>query len=193
MAERYEGRIDHTEDTIHALFHTQYVTYCMSRVVLAAAAGAALAAAGLFAPLPMWGQGLLLLAGCLVFVGRDLPATLRAEETIDARRGALPSAKCTFYSGHMELSESGLTKKLRYENLDRLVSDKKHLYFFFSRSSVVMVAKDTIRPGTAQDVMELARQRSGKRWEAPVSLLTLNLRDLLRMWDNRAKKRGKDK
>ena len=191
MAVRYEGRIDHTEDSIHALFHTQYVTYRLRSVVLTALAGVLLAAAGLFAPVPVWGQGLLLLAGCLIFVGRDLPATLRAEETIDARRGALPTAKCTFYSGHLELSESGLEKKLRYEKLDRLVADKKYLYLFFGPGSVVMVSRETVRPGTADDLMELVRERSGKRWEAPVSLLTLNLRDLVRMWDERrARKSG---
>ena len=77
MAVQYEGRIDHTEDSIHALFRTQYNTYCLGRVVLTAVAGVALIAAGLFAALPLWAQGLLLLAGCLLFAGRDLPATLR--------------------------------------------------------------------------------------------------------------------
>lgn len=193
MAVHYEGKIEHTEDSIHALFHTQYSTYCMRRLVLTAVLGVLLAAAGLFAPLPVWGQGLLLLAGCLLFAFRDLPATLRAEDTIAARKGGLPAAECTFYSGHMELHEAGMQKKLRYEKLDRLVRDKNYLYFFFGPGSVVMVDRETIHPGSADDVMELAAQRSGKHWEAPVSLLTLNLRDLMRMWDERrarAKKAG---
>ena len=33
MAVQYEGRIDHTEDSIHALFRTQYNTYCLGREV----------------------------------------------------------------------------------------------------------------------------------------------------------------
>ena len=87
MAVQYEGRIDHTEDSIHALFRTQYNTYCLGRVVLTAVAGVALIAAGLFAALPIWAEGLLLLAGCLLFAGRDLPATLRAENALEARAG----------------------------------------------------------------------------------------------------------
>lgn len=193
MASRYEGRIDHNEDSIHALFRTRYQTYYLGRVVACAAAGIALAAAGLFAPVPLWGQALLMLAGCLLFAGRELPATLRAEDAIEARGGALPTVKCTFCSGHLELAEGGLEKKLRYEKLDRLVEDKNYLYLFFGPDSVVMVARDTLGDEGVKGVMELVEKRTGKRWEAPVSLLTLNLRDLVRMWDARKAKKARAK
>lgn len=185
MAVQYEGRIDHTEDSIHALFRTQYNTYRLGRVVLTAVAGVALIAAGLFAALPLWGQGLLLLAGCLLFAGRDLPATLRAENVLEARGGALPSDVCTFCSGHMELREGEVSKKLRYDRLERLVADRKYLYLFFGPDSVVMVDREKITPGTDKDVMDLVAKRSGKRWENPFSLLSMNLGDLLRIWNDR--------
>lgn len=189
MAVQYQGRMDHTEDTIQALFEAQYNTYRMGRVVLTAVAGVVLAAAGLFAPVPVLAQGLLILAGCLLFVGRDFPAIVRAEGVIEARGGVLPASVCTFCAGHMELEEGGLKKKLRYEKLDRIVQDRKYLYLFFGPESVVMVDRSTIQPGSAEEVMELVSRRCGKQWEAPFSLLTFNLRDLLRIWDNR--KRGK--
>lgn len=189
MAAQYQGRIDHTEDSIHALFQTQYNTYRLGRVLVTALTGVALVAAGLFAPLPMWGQGILLLAGCLLFVGRDFPATLRAENVLEARHGALPSDVCTFFSGHMELQEGKACKKLRYEALDRIISDKNYLYLFFGPDSAVMVEKGKIDPGTAQDVMDLVAERSGKRWEAPISLLTVNLADLLRAGRGRRRKK----
>ena len=49
---------------------------------------------------------------------------------------------------------------------------------------MVVVARDTLGDGV-KGVMELVEKRTGKRWEAPVSLLTLNIRDLLRIWDAR--------
>ena len=185
MAVSYQGRIDHTEDTIQGLFEAQYNTYRTGRVVLTAAAGVALVAAGLFAPVPTLVQGLLVLAGCLLFVGRDFPAIVRAEGVIEARGGVLPSSVCTFCAGHMELEEGGIQKKLRYEKLDRIVQDRQYLYLFFGPESVVMVDRAKIQPGTAEDVMKLVSERTGKQWEAPFSLLTFNLRDLLRIWDNR--------
>ena len=199
MAVQYQGRMDHTENTIQELFETQYNTYRMGRVVVTAVAGVALAAAGLFAPVPMLVQGRLLLAGCLLFVGRDFPAIVRAEGVIEARGGALPSSVCTFCTGHMELEEGGIRKKLRYDKLDRIVQDRRYLYLFFGPESVVMVDRYTNQPGTAEDVMQLVSERTGKQWEAPFSLLTFSLRDILRIWDNRkagkapAARKGKKK
>ena len=199
MAVSYQGRIDHTEDTIQGLFEAQYNTYRTGRVVLTAAAGVVLVAAGLFAPVPTLVQGLLVLAGCLLFVGRDFPAIVRAEGVIEARGGVLPSSVCTFCAGHMELEEGGIRKKLRYDKLDRIVQDRRYLYLFFGPESVVMVDRSTIQPGTAGDVMQLVSERTGKQWEAPFSLLTFSLRDILRIWDNRkagkapAAQRGKKK
>lgn len=181
MAAYYEGSICHNEDTIHDLFRTQYVTYSMGRVIAAAAVGAALAAAALFAPLPMYVQGMLMLFGCLLFAGREFPAALRAEDTLEARKGALPDVQTRFYSGHMEVQEGKAHKKFRYEKLDRLVQDKNHLYLFLGPDSVVMVDRTSLPEGCEQQLMELVQKRSGKHWEQPISLLTLNLRDLVRM------------
>ena len=99
MAVQYQGRIDHTEDSIQALFQAQYNTYRLGWVILTAAAGVALAAAGLFAPVGHLAQGLLILAGCMLFVGRDFPAIVRAEKVIEARGGRLPAASVSIVTG----------------------------------------------------------------------------------------------
>ena len=58
-------------------------------------------------------------------------------------------------------------------------------YLFFGPDSVVMVDREKVTPCTDKDVMDLVAKRSGKRWENPFSLLSMNLNDLLRIWDNR--------
>ena len=121
----------------------------------------------------------------MLFVGRDFPAIVRAEKVIEARGGRLPAAAVTFCAGHMELEEGGIKKKLRYDQLDRILQDRKFLYLFFGPDSAVMVERASVTPGSAQDVMDLVASRSGKQWEAPFSLLTFNIRDLVRIWDNR--------
>ena len=193
MAVPYEGRIDHTEDSIQALFQTQYNTYRFGRVLLTAAAGVALVAVGLFAPMPLWGQALTTLAGCLLFVGRDFPAIVRSVKAVDARGGVLPTTVCVFGSGQMELQEGGIHKKLNYRKVDRLVQDKKYLYLFLGPDSVIMVDRGKIENGCDEDVMQLVEKRTGKKWEEPFSLLTVNLHDLLRLWDRRKAAKQKEK
>ena len=185
MAAQYQGRIDHTEDSSQALFQAQYNTYRLGLVVVTAVAGVALAAAGLFAPVPVLAQGLLLLAGCMLVVGRDFPAIVRAESVIQARGGALPSAGCTVGAGQMELEEGGVKKKLRYGQLDRIVQDRQYLDLCFGPDAAVMGERAKSEPGTAEQVMDLVSQRSGKQWESAFSLLTFNIRDIIRIWDNR--------
>ena len=85
----------------------------------------------------------------------------------------------------MELEEGGVKKKLRYDQLDRIVQDRRYLYLFFGPDSAVMVERSKIGPGTADEVMQLVSERCGKQWEATFSLLTFNIRDIIRIWDNR--------
>lgn len=187
MAARYEGRIEHTSDSIHALFKTQYYTYQFGRVVRRLMIGAALIAAALFAGFPIWGEIILLAAGCWLVVGRDFPATYRAEEAIDARKGVLPITTCEFSAGHAEVHEGGVSKKLRYDQFEKLVQDKEYLYLFLGKESIVMLDREKVEPGTDAELMEFIEKKTGKKWEARLSLLTMNLSDLLRM----ARKNGR--
>lgn len=188
MAARYEGRIEHNNDSIHALFKTQYYTYQFGRVVRRTLLGVALIAAALFAGLPIWAEAILLAIGCWMLVGRDFPATYRAEEAIDARKGVLPITTCSFSAGHAEIQEGGVSKKLRYDQFQKLVQDKDYLYLFLGEESIVMIDREKVEPGTDAELMEFIEKKTGKKWEARLSLLTMNLHDLLRMT---RKKRGK--
>lgn len=188
MAARYEGRIEHTEDSIHALFKTQYYTYQFARVIRRAVLGLALVALALFAGFPIWGEIILLAVGCWLIVGRDFPATYRAEEAIEARKGVLPITTCAFSAGHAEIHEGGVSKKLRYDQFEKLVQDKDYLYLFLGRESIVMIDRQTVAPGTDAELMEFIEKKTGKKWEARLSLLSMNLRDLMRVMRQR---RGK--
>ncbi|MFR3226583.1 MAG: YcxB family protein, partial [Blautia massiliensis (ex Durand et al. 2017)] len=144
-------------------------------------------------PMPLWGQALTTLAGCLLFVGQDFPAIVRSVKAVDARGGVLPTTVCVFGSGQMELQEGGIHKKLNYRKVDRLVQDKKYLYLFLGPDSVIMVDRGKIENGSDEDVMQLVEKRTGKKWEEAFSLLTVNLHDLLRLWDRRKAAKQKEK
>lgn len=184
MAVYCTGSISHTEDTIHKLFRTQYVTYSMGRVVGVAAAGVALAGIALLAPVPIQAQGLLMLAGCLLFSCRAFPAALQAERALDNRKGALPVMETRFYEGCMEVQEGKVRKKFRYEQLEHIVQDKDYLYLFLGADAVVMVDRATLPQQEQQKLLDKLQEKSGKHWERPISLLTLNLRDIVQMYQN---------
>ena len=84
-------------------------------------------------------------AACCSWGGISPPSS-GPESVIEARGGALPSSVCTFCAGHMELEEGGVKKKLRYEQLDRIVQDRQYLYLFFGPDSAVMVERAKIEP-----------------------------------------------
>lgn len=73
------------------------------------------------------------------------------------------------------------------------MQDKKYLYLFLGPDSVIMVDRGKIENGSDEDVMQLVEKRTGKKWEEPFSLLTVNLHDLLRLWDRRKAAKQKEK
>ena len=93
---KFVGSIRHTEATLQKLFKTEYRTYHQLRILIQLAVGFVLAAAALTVRMDRILQAVLLLAGCLLMIGRDAPAAFQADKAMDARRGKLPHNVCTF-------------------------------------------------------------------------------------------------
>lgn len=179
MAEKvkFVGNLQHTEDTIQRLFKTEYRTYHQWRILVQLAAGFVMAAAALTVEMNRILQAVLLLAGCLLMIGRDFPAAVRADKAVDDRKGQLPENKCAFFKNFMELSGEG-TMRLEYSRFQRLVEDDQYLYLFLGAKSVCMVGKATVEGGGADELKAFVAERTGLTWRRNRSILTMNLADL---------------
>lgn len=174
---KFVGGIRHTEDTLQRLFKTEYRTYHQLRILSQLAIGFVMAAMALTMEMSRPLQGVLLLVGCLILVSGDLPAALRADRAVDARKGNLPKNVCAFFANSMELSGEG-TMRLEYGRFQRLIEDNEYLYLFLGRGSVCMIDKAAIEGGSAEELKDFVAQKTGLAWRRGRSFLSMNLTDL---------------
>lgn len=178
MEKRFEAEIRHTEETVRLMFKTEYATYSQMRLLTRMLIGFLMVAAALTAGLPMVAQGVLLLAGCWLMISRDFPGEVRADRTLEARGGSLPTMDYTFYDDRIVLTGEG-AMDLPYSRLHRLVEDRGYLYLFLGKKSVCMIDKATVTPGTAEELKAFVAGRTGLTWRQNKSFLSMNLMDLL--------------
>lgn len=177
---KFVGSIQHTEDTLQRLFKTEYRTYHQLRILTQLAIGFAMAALALTVSMDRILQTVLLLAGCLLMIGGDFPASVRADKAVDDRKGNLPNNVCSFFGASMELSGEG-TMRLQYDRFQRLVEDNEYLYLFLGRRSVCMIDKTTIQGGSPEELKAFVSERTGLTWRRNRSFFTMNLADLKQM------------
>lgn len=181
---KFVGGIQHTEDTLQRLFKMEYRTYHQLRILTQLAIGFAMAALALIAEMDRILQAVLLLAGCLLMVGGEFPASVRADKAVDDRKGNLPENVCAFFGSSLELSGEG-SMRLRYDRFQRLVEDNEYLYLFLGSRSVCMIDKATIKGGSAEELKAFVAECTGLTWRRSRSFFTMNLADLRQMLRDR--------
>lgn len=177
---KFIGSIQHTEATLQRLFKTEYRTYHQPRILIQLAVGFVMAALALTVEMDRILQAFLLLIGCLLMIGRDFPASVRADKAVDDRRGKLPENVCSFFGSSLELSGEG-SMRLKYDRFQRLVEDNEYLYLFLGSRSVCMIDKTTIKGGSSEELKAFVAERTGLIWRQNRSFFTMNLADLRQM------------
>lgn len=185
---RYRAKIDHTEKTILTLFRVEYHVYEQKRMVLRFLAGIALIFIGVFAPLPTWARAILLLIGAWLIASLDFPSQLRADRTLETRKGMLPRMNYEFYEDELRVSGEG-SMRVPYHKLSRLVEDREYLYLFLSRDSVCMLASDSLHPKKPDAFKEFLAEKTGLIWRRDKAMLSINLADLILMFRERKKEK----
>lgn len=181
MNAQFTGNIQHTKETIYLLYKTQYCTYGQKRIILQLLIGAAMIIAAFAIKMNLALQGLLLLVGCWLLISKDFPSRLHAEDALEARKKGLPTLNYTFRKDGVEV-EDGHKRKIPYQDFQYLVEDKDYLYLFLSNKSVCMVDKQTVAPGSAEELKTFVETHSGKKWRENWTLLSLTLMDVIRIF-----------
>lgn len=176
----FTGSIQHTEATLQRLFKTEWRTYHQLRILAQLAVGFVMAALALTVGMNRILQAVLLLVGCLLMVGGDFPASVRADKAMDDRKGQLPNNVCAFFPRSLELSGEG-SMRLDYNRFQRLIEDNEYLYLFLGRGSVCMIDKSTVKGGTADELKAFVAERTGLAWRRNRSFFSMNLADLRQM------------
>jgi len=181
---QFFGKIEHTEKTIMSLYRTQYHVYSKPQMLLWMGFGFVLIFIAAFATLPAWAKTVLLLIGALVVTSMDFPSQVRADRAVDARHGNLPKMEYEFHKDAVRISGEG-SMSIPYKKIVRLVDDKNYLYFFMDKDSVCMIDRATIMPKSVEEFKEFMSQKTGMHWQSDKSFLTMNLADVLLIFNNK--------
>ena len=185
-AGQYSAGIDHTEKTITALFRAEYHAYEKSRMLLRLLLGLALIFAAALLTLPAWVKAILLLFGAWFAASMDFPSQIRADKTIEARKGRLPSMRYEFLGDRVSLTGEG-HMTIPYKKFTRLTQDREYLYLFLDRDSVCMLDRKTLKPQEPEAFLKFIEEKTGLHWQREFSFLSLNLPDLLIIFRERRK------
>lgn len=179
----FEANTIFDDDSIRWLFQAEYYSYERIKMVLRSAFGALLLAAALFFVRSTTIRGVLLMIGCWFLVSTDFPSRIRAEQVIQSRNGMKSSVLYKFTQDAVIIDQTG--RSLRYDNIDRMLVDKRCFYLFENRQNAVMVPRSTWNSEKQQEFVSFLSEKTGKEWKQSKSLLSLNLRDLLDMLRDR--------
>ena len=179
----YRAKITHTEKTVEQLYKMQYYVYEKPRMILRALIGFGLVAAAVLSSLPTWGKALLLLIGAWLLVSRDFPAAVRADKALSERKAKLPDMNYGFGPDKVHLSGEG-SMDIAYRKFTRLVEDRQYLYLFVNRNSVCMLEKGSVKPAELMAFAKLLEEKTGLRWRAEKSFLSMSIYDIRRAFQD---------
>lgn len=189
---QFQGKIEHTEKTIAALYRAQYHAYEKPQMIIWMAVGFVMIAIAAFSSLPTWAKALLLLIGAWMVVSMDFPSMVRADRAVTARHGSLPKMEYEFHKDQMKISGEG-SMSISYKKIERLAEDKYYFYIFTGKESICMIDRSTIKPKSDKEFKEYMTNKTKLYWSNEKSILALNLADVIMVFRNRKTTKAKKK
>lgn len=129
--------------------------------------------------------------GCILAVSSDIIGRWRCEQTVRALGGRTLSVTYRFYETEFLTEVNGQASRCTYAELICLMEDDRHYYLFPNEHQLYMMQKDTLQPAKAETFREMIAKKSGLSWLRPLSLLTVNLKQLVQFQRAVNQKRGR--
>lgn len=102
----------------------------------------------------------------------------RAEQQIRRMNGKTLTVRYTFQKDRFWCEAPGEKKDFPYGSLVRLVEQPGYLYLFPNAQQAYMVDTATLKEGELEEFKAFLEKQVGLKWTKPMSMLTLNLRQL---------------
>lgn len=173
----YTCGITHTAHTIEQMFCTQYDQFRKKQEYLIFAVGILFVALSILLPVSRPIRIFLLAIGGWIMVSRNLPAVIRASDSVQKRK-SLPIYRYDFYEDHMRMSGEG-SMCLEYRDIIRLVEEKRYYYLFTGPSTVMMLDRKELGEED-EGFRKFLEDKTGKKFCRAHSILMVTLQDLLR-------------
>ena len=183
---QFSAKIEHTEKTIESLYKAQYHAYEKKKMLIWMAVGFVLIFVAAFSSYPTWAKAILLLIGGWVVVSVDFPSQIRADKALEVRKADLPKMEYEFNKDQMKISGEG-SMSIPYKKIVKLTEDKYYFYIIFSKDSICMIDKSTVRPKSEKELKEFLADKTKLYWQNEKSFLTMNLADVMLIFNNRKK------
>lgn len=183
---RYTCWTEFDERTIRRMFRTEYYTYEKKLLFGRCAFAAVLLCVGMFSALPVPARIFCLLVGVWLIVALDFPSKVRAEGVLQRRGSAVTQVQLEFTEQEIRVEQR---QRIAYKQLDRLVEDDEFFYLFANKQTAVMVDRRSLSPQEPEAFRAFVEGKTGKAFSRSVSLLSMNLHDLLGLTRRKGKKR----
>lgn len=117
--------------------------------------------------------------GCILAVSSDIIGRWRCEQTVRALGGNTISVMYRFSPKEFLTETNGSVTHCAYADLICLMEDDDHYYLFPNEHQLYMMEKGTLDPAQPTAFRTMISKESGLKWLRPLSLLTVNLKQLI--------------
>lgn len=123
--------------------------------------------------------GIMLIAfGCFLIPSVNAMEKSQANRAIKQLNGQILHVSYTFYDDSFKCANAKEENIFPYSSLIRLVDGKGFFYLFPNAGQAYMIDKSALKPSQENQFKEFLAQKTGLQWTIPLSLMTLNLKQL---------------
>ena len=162
--EHYMGAVKHNENTVKKLNQVVHDINRGKQKLFYAVSGTMLLLAGALGKIDQRISLVLLALGCWCLQAVNYGARARTAEMKKALNGYYPSIHYSFKDDKVDMRIKQWEECVEYTGIVRLAYDRKYVYFFPEPTSIYMIERESIMPGTFPDFCRFLSEKTGCDW-----------------------------
>lgn len=123
---------------------------------------------------------MLIFGSAVILTAGNMNGKRRAERTIEALDGEEIKMSYEFNAGEsFSCIAQGNESVYLYDSIIRLLEDTDFFYLFTGKDQIFLIHKNMVSSEKPEEFKKFIMQKTGLEWTKPVTLFTLNLKQLL--------------